>query len=70
MARKKGNSVIAKYATYPTVGGKKIFLRIFLPTTEVLVKSDMRRRNCFWLNQKVSDNSGYDTEVLYGPIEL
>ena len=30
----------------------------------------MRRRNCFWLNQKVSDNSGYDTEVLYGPIEL
>ena len=38
--------------------------------TEVLVKSDMRRRNCFWLNQKVSDNSGYDTEVLYGPIEL
>ena len=33
MARKKGNSVIAKYATYPTVGGKKIFLRMLLTSS-------------------------------------
>ena len=38
--------------------------------TEVLVKSDMRRRNCFWLNQRVLDTSGYAREVLDGPIEL